>query len=279
MKAMVDNGRSARQSCELASLNRSTYHYSAKENPDELVIRKRLRELALQRPRFGSPRLTVLIRREFGAVNHKRVERIYREEKLQVPVRRKRCRRRTIRSVPLLVPTTVNERWSMDLMSDSLADGRRFRMLNIVDDFSRESLAIEVDTSLPGTRAVRVLERLSEARGFPKTIVMDNGPEFTSKAMLLWSEERDVRLHFIEPGKPTQNAFVESFNGKFRDECLNENWFHGLEDAREKIENWRVDYNTQRPHRSLRQLTPFEYKKKSEKLNQEEGKELSFNLA
>jgi len=276
---MVESGRSYRRSCELASLNRSTYYYCAKENPDELVIRKRLRELALQRPRFGSPRLTVLIRREFGAINHKRVERIYKEEKLQVPVRRKRYRRGTIRSVPLLVPSQANERWSLDMMSDSLADGRRFRMLNIVDDFSRECVSIEVDTSLPGARVVRVLERLSEFRPLPKTIVTDNGPEFTSKAMLLWSEERDVRIHFIEPGKPSQNAFVESFNGKFRDECLNENWFYGLEDAREKIENWRVDYNTQRPHRSLRQLTPFEYKKKAENLNQEEGKELSFNLA
>jgi putative transposase len=269
---MVESGRSTRLSCELASLNRSTYQYSAKENPDELVIRKRLRELALQRPRFGSPRLTVVIRREFGSINHKRVERIYKEEKLQVPVRRKRYRRRTIRPVPLLVPTQANERWSIDMMSDSLADGRRFRMLNIVDDFSRECVAIEVDTSLPGARVVRVLERLSETRSLPKTIVTDNGPEFTSKAMLLWSEERDVRLYFIEPGKPSQNAFVESFNGKCRDECLNENWFYGLEDAREKIEKWRVDYNTQRPHRALRQLTPFEYKEKVEK-------ELSFNLA
>ena len=276
---MIDSGRSARRSCELASLHRSTYHYTVKEDPDEMVIRKRLHELALQRPRFGSPRLTVLIRREFGPVNHKRIERIYQEEKLQVPVRRKRYRRRTIRPVPLLVPTQPNERWSMDLMSDSLADGRRFRTLNIVDDFSRECVAIEVDTSLPGARVVRVLEQLAEARGLPNTIVTDNGPEFTSKAMLLWSEERDIRLHFIEPGKPSQNAFVESFNGKFRDECLNENWFYGLEDGREKIENWRVDYNTQRPHRSLRQLTPFEYRNKSEKLNQEESKELSFNLA
>ena len=167
----------------------------------------------------------------------------------------------------------------MDLMSDSLADGRRFRTLNIVDDFSRECVAIEVDTSVPGARVVRVLERLADTRELPKTIVMDNGPEFTSKAMLLWSEEQDVRLHFIEPGKPSQNAFVESFNGKFRDECLNENWFYGLEDARGKIETWRVDYNTQRPHRSLRQLTPFEYREKSEKLNQEEKKELSFSLA
>ena len=275
---MIDSGRSVRRSCALASVPRSTYHYSAKNDPEEVVIRKRLRELALQRPRFGSPRLTVLLRREFGAINHKRVERIYQEEKLQVPVRRKRYRRRTIRSVPLLVPTRPNERWSMDLMSDSLADGRRFRILNIVDDFSRECVAIEVDTSLPGARVIRVLDRLAETKGLPKKVVMDNGPEFTSKTMFLWSEDRNVGLHFIEPGKPSQNPFVESFNGKFRDECLNENWFYGLEDARKKIETWRVDYNTQRPHRSLRQLTPFEYMEKSGYLNQKEGKELSFKL-
>jgi putative transposase len=275
---MTESGRSTRRSCALASVPRSTYHYAAKDDPEELVIRNRLRELALQRPRFGSPRLTVLIRRELGPVNHKRVERIYQEEQLQVPVRRKRHRRRTIRSVPLLVPTRPNERWSMDLMSDSLADGRRFRTLNIVDDFSRECVAIEVDTSLSGARVVRVLEQLAETKGLPKKVVMDNGPEFTSKTLFLWSEERTVGLHYIEPGKPTQNPFVESFNGKFRDECLNENWFYGLEDARKKIETWRIDYNTQRPHRSLRQLTPFEYMEKSGNLNKKEGNELSFSL-
>jgi putative transposase len=152
----------------------------------------------------------------------------------------------------------------MDLMSDSLADGRRFRTLNIVDDFSRECIVLEVDTSVPGARVVRVLEQLGKFRDLPRTIVVDNGTEFTSKAMLLWSENSGDRLRFIEPGKPSQNAFVESFNGKFRDECLNEHWFDGLQDAREKIETWRVDYNTQRPHRSLRQLTPFEYMEKAE---------------
>lgn len=249
---MSENGCSVRRACELISLNRSTYQYTARVNPEDEVLKKRLRELALQRPRFGSPRLTVLLRREFGPINHKRVERLYAEEQLQVPVRRKRYRRRTIRPIPLLVPTQANERWSMDLMSDSLADGRRFRTLNVVDDFSRECVAIEVDTSIPGARVVRVLEQLGQIGELPKTIVLDNGPEFTNRAMLLWSENSGVRLHFIEPGKPSQNAFVESFNGKFRDECLNEHWFDGLQDAREKIERWRVDYNTQRPHRSLR---------------------------
>ena len=261
---MTESGCSTRRACELISLNRSTYQYKVRVNPEDELLKKRLRELALQRPRFGSPRLTVLLRREFGPVNHKRVERLYAEEKLQVPVRRKRYRRKTIRAIPLLVPTQADERWSIDLMSDSLADGRRFRTLNIVDDFNRECIAIEVDTSIPGARVARVLEQLGQIRELPRTMVLDNGPEFTSKAMLLWSENSDVRLHFIEPGKPSQNAFVESFNGKFRDECLNENWFDGMQDARKKIEMWRVDYNTQRPHRSLRQLTPFEYKEKTD---------------
>ena len=276
---MSENGCSVRRACELISLNRSTYQYTARVNPEDEILKKRLRELALQRPRFGSPRLTVLLRREYGSINHKRVERLYAEEQLQVPVRRKKYRRKTTRAIPLLVPTQPNERWSMDLMSDSLADGRRFRTLNIVDDFSRECIAIEVDTSIPGARVVRVLEQLGRIRDLPRTIVLDNGTEFTSKAMLLWSENSGVRLHFIEPGKPSQNAFVESFNGKFRDECLNENWFYGLEDAREKIETWRVDYNTQRPHRSLRQLTPFEYKEKAENNQRIKRPELSEIMA
>ena len=276
---MLPTGRSERRACELVSLNRSTCQYVPREDPEELVIRKRLRELALERPRFGSPRLTVLIRREFGPINHKRVERLYAEENLQVPVRRKKYRRGTMRPVPLLVPSQPNERWSMDFMSDSLGNGRRFRTLNIVDDFSRECQAIEVDTSLSGVRVIRLLERLKETKQLPKTIVVDNGPEFTSKAMLMWTEENNIKLHFITPGKPTQNAFVESFNGKFRDECLNEHWFSSLDDARDKIEAWRVDYNTKRPHRSLKQLTPCEYKDKMHSIKKKQEPELSYGTA
>ena len=235
--------------------------------------------MALQRPRFGSPRLTVLIRREFGSINHKRIERIYAKEGLQVPLRRKKRRRGTVRQVPLALPTKPDERWSMDLVADSFSDGRRFRSLTIVDDFSRECPAIEVDTSISGARIVRVLERFSASCTLPKIIVTDNGPEFTSRAMLAWADENDVRLHFIEPGKPTQNAFIESFNGKFRDECLNENWFKNLGDARKKIEYWRHDYNTKRPHRSLRQMTPQEYRKKVDFKNSEKKKELSLAVA
>ena len=276
---MLESGRSARRACELVSLNRSTYQCMPREDPEELLIRKRLRELALERPRFGSPRLTVLLRRELGPINHKRVERIYAEEKLQVPVRRKKSRRGAVRSLPMLVPSQPNERWSMDFVSDSLGNGRRFRTLNIVDDFSRECLVIEVDTSLPGARVARVFDRLKEIGELAETIVVDNGPEFTSRVMLMWAEENTIKLHFIEPGKPTQNAFIESFNGKFRDECLNEHWFSSLDDAREKIEEWRVDYNTKRPHRSLKQLTPCEYIEKIAIKQEKQRQELSFGVA
>ncbi len=276
---MKEIGVSVRRGCSLIDLNRSTYQYRQQERADEQLLRKRLRELALQRPRFGSPRLTVFIRREFGAVNHKRVERIYAEEGLQVPLRRKKRRRGAIRQVPLALPSSPGERWSMDLVADSFSDGRRFRSLTVVDDFSRECPAIEVDTSISGARIVRVLERLSESYELPKIIVTDNGPEFTSRAMLAWADEKNIRLHFIEPGKPTQNAFIESFNGKFRDECLNENWFKNLKDAEEKIENWRHDYNTKRPHRSLGQMTPLEYRKKVDFKDSKKRKELSLAVA
>ena len=276
MKAI---GASVRRACSLIDLNRSTYQYQPQKKADEALLRSRLKELALKRPRFGSPRLTVLIRREFGAVNHKRVERIYAEEGLQVPLRRKKRRRGVIRQVPLALPSRPSERWSMDLVADSFSDGRRFRTLTIVDDFSRECPAIEVDTSISGARIVRVLERLSESHKLPKVIVTDNGPEFTSQAMLAWADENNIRLHFIAPGKPTQNAFIESFNGKFRDECLSENWFKNLQDAREKIETWRHDYNTQRPHRSLQQMTPQEYRKKVDFKDNEKRKELSIAVA
>ena len=276
---MQDIGVSVRRACVLTDLNRSTYQYRRQKRTDEDLLRNRLRELALQRPRFGSPRLTVLLRREFGPVNHKRVERIYAEEGLQVPLRRKKRRRGVIRQVPLALPIKPGERWSMDLVADNFSDGRRFRTLTVVDDFSRECPVMEVDTSISGARIVRVMKRLSESSSLPEIIVTDNGPEFTSRAMLAWADENNVRLHFIEPGKPTQNAFVESFNGKFRDECLNENWFKNLQDAQKKIENWRHDYNTKRPHRSLRQMTPLEYRKKVDSKDSKKRKELSLAVA
>jgi putative transposase len=191
-------------------------------------------------------------------VNHKRVYRLYRAEGLAL--RRKR-RKRLAAGLRVVLPTPSrpNERWSMDFVHDTLASGRKFRNLNIVDDYTRECVAIEVDTSLGGARVVRVLERLAYLRGLPKVIVTDNGPEFIGRALDAWAYSTGVKIHFIRPGKPTENLYVESFNGRFRDECLNEHWFTDLADAREKVEAWRLDYNDVRPHSSLGNATPKEY--------------------
>ena len=222
------------------------------------LLRERLKELAGQRRRFGYRRLHALLRREGWRVNHKAVHRIYVEEGLQVR-QRKRKRLARVERQPMLVPQAPNQRWSMDFQHDLLATGQRLRTLNIVDDFSRECPAIEVDTSLPGARVVRVLERLAETRGLPTEIILDNGPEMIGKVLDQWAWRNGVRLHFIDPGKPTQNAFIESFNGRFRDECLNENWFLDLADARQIIEAWRIDYNSSRPHSALGYATPQEF--------------------
>lgn len=248
---------SERRVCRAMKYPRSTIRYKKLKQEDP-ALRQRLKELALNRRRFGSPRLTGLLRREGFQVNHKRVERIYREEGLQIKKRKKRRQTAALRVV-IPPPSGPNERWSMDFVSDSMADGRRFRCLTVVDDFSRESPIIVVDTSLPGQRVAQILDGLGGARGLPKTIVCDNGPEFTGSALDRWAHERGVKLAFIRPGKPVENAFVESFNGKFRDECLNENWFISLRDAQEKIEAWRRDYNCNRPHSSLDNLTPEEF--------------------
>jgi putative transposase len=191
-------------------------------------------------------------------VNHKRVYRIYREEGLAMR-QRKRKRFRAEARVPLVLPARANQVWTMDFTRDSFASGEKFRTLNLMDGYTREAARIEVDTSLPGLRVVRVLDRVAEQRGLPEAIQVDNGPEFISRAVDQWAHAHGVTLHFIEPGKPVQNAFIESFNGKFRDECLNQNWFENLEDARRIIEAWRVDYNTVRPHSSLGYRAPEEY--------------------
>jgi len=191
-------------------------------------------------------------------VNHKRVYRIYQEEGLAVR-RRKRKRAAAHERVPLPAPVRPDQGWSMDFMADALATGRRFRTLNIVDEYTREAPAIEVDTSLPGVRVVRVLEQLRKQGRKPEWIVTDNGPEFTGKALDQWAYENGVRLETIHPGRPMENGYIESFNGKMREECLNENWFVDLADARERIEAWRVDYNTRRPHSALGYQTPVEF--------------------
>ena len=241
----------------LVSLSRSVYSYRLKPVNDS-EVREMIRMLAQKRRRFGSPRIYLLLRREGLVINHKKVERIYREEGLSL---RKRKRKKMAAQIRVILPPAQrpNERWSMDFVSDSLVTGRRFRALTIVDDFSRECPAIEVDTSLGGARVVQVLERLAELRGLPGMITIDNGPEFTGRALDEWAYRRGVKLNFIRPGKPIENAFVESFNGRFRDECLNDNWLMSMKHARKVIEAWRKDYNESRPHGSLEGLSPKEY--------------------
>jgi putative transposase len=213
---------SQRRACGLMGLVRGTCRYRKRRVEDQR-LRKRLRELAEARRRFGYRRLQVLLEREGWQVNHKRVYRLYVEEKLLL--RRKRGRKRSTVRQPLAEPMAANQTWSVDFMSDALSSGRRFRMLNIVDDYTRECLAIEVDTSLSGARVVRVLEELKSRRGLPQQIRSDNGPEFVSRAVDQWAYEQGLRWHTIQPGRPMENGYVESFNGRFRDECLNENWF------------------------------------------------------
>ena len=248
---------SQRRACALVGAWRSTARYeSRRKDPAPLV--SRLRELALARPRGGYRLLGDLLRDEGCVVNHKRLYRIYKAEGLSLPRRRPRKGPRPRQ--PKLEPVQrANERWSMDFVSDALATGRRFRCLTIVDEGTRESPDILTDTSISGVRVTRVLDKLKEERGLPAVIVVDNGPEFTSKAMHRWARLNGVRLHFIDPGKPTQNAFVESFNGKLRDTCLNLHWFVDLDDARKTIEAWRVDYNEVRPHSSLGRRSPAAY--------------------
>lgn len=252
---------SERHACRLLGMARSTHRYRSRRGERDAALRTRLKELAARRMRFGYRRLVAMLAREGMPVNHKRVYRLYREEGLAM---RMRQRRRIHWSGKVASPkaSRPNQRWSMDFVSDCVSTGTVIRMLTVVDDCTRECPAIEVDTSLGGLRIGRVLDRIASERGLPEAIVVDNGPEFRGRAMAAWSQERGVRLEFIQPGKPTQNALVESFNGRLRDECLNANWFINLKDARQKIERWRRDYNEQRPHSSLQYTPPAEFARK-----------------
>lgn len=250
---------SERRACGLMMVGRGSCRYEAVMRQANEELRKKLRELAMVRRRFGYRRLHAMLRREGFEVNHKRVYRLYVEEQLWVR-KRSRKRRLALPRSAMLTPTQVNEVWSVDFVSDALVSGRRFRALTIADDFSREAPAIEVDTSLGGVRVTRVLNRLQQERGLPMQIRSDNGPEFISKAVEQWAYEHGVEWHFIAPGKPIENAYIESFNARFRDECLNENWFINLADARQKIEDWRQDYNQRRPHSALGYRTPEEFR-------------------
>jgi len=208
--------------------------------------------------RFGYRRLTAMLARSGVRANHKRVYRLYCEEGLAMRIRQRR-RIRWNGVAPRMAADRPNQKWSVDFVSDCVSSGKVIRILTVVDNCTRECPALEVDTCLGGLRVRRVLDRVAGERGLPEAIVVDNGPEFRSRALTAWSEERGVRLEFIQPGKPVQNAYVESFNGRLRDECLNANWFTSLNDARQKIETWRQDYNQQRPHSSLNYLSPVEF--------------------
>jgi putative transposase len=244
---------SERHGDRLMKVSRSTVRYQH-YGRDDAGLRARLKVLAEKYPRYGYPTLHMMLRTEGLVANHKRTYRIYAEEGLQV--RTKKRKKLTRPRMPMMLPTKADERWSIDFVSDQLANERRFRVLNIVDDFTRECVGQLIDTSISGVRMTRFMDTLGRRA---KTIVCDNGPELTSKAMFFWSRERSIKLQFIQPGKPTQNAFVESFNGKFREYCLNLHWFRSLEEAKDTINEWRQHYNKVRPHSSLGKLTPRQF--------------------
>ncbi len=254
--AREHHGMSERRACSLVGVSRRVVRYQPCR-PDDAPLRQRLRELAGERRRFGYRRLGYLLAREGMTPNHKKLLRIYREEGLRV--RRRGGRKRALGTrAPMVLPDGPNQRWSLDFVSDSLVCGRRFRILCVVDDYTRECLALVADTSLSGARVARELTGLLGMRGKPHTVVSDNGTELTSSAILRWSQERRVEWHYIAPGKPMQNGFVESFNGRLRDECLNETLFTSLAHARFVLAAWRHDYNTVRPHSKLGGKTPAE---------------------
>ena len=255
--AQQAHGLSERRACRLVGIGRSSHRYAPSPDRDE-ALRQQLVELAGRWRRSGYRGLHRVLRRQGTRVNLKRVYRVVREAGLQVHRRQRKRLKRAPRG-PMPRPERPNEVWAMDFVHDGLVEGRRIRALTILDLCTREAPWIEVATSIPGDRVVRVLERLAEVHGLPKRIISDNGPEFRSLALATWAEKRGVELDFIEPGKPVQNAFIESFNGTLRDECLNEHCFLNLQDAQEKIEAWRERYNRERPHSSLGGLTPTEF--------------------
>jgi putative transposase len=254
----VGFGVSERRACRALGVNRSSYRYTSTAKV-QTALQMRIRDLAATRVRYGYRRLHVLLRREGWCVNYKRIYRLYRQEglSLRLKTRKKRISAARVRQP---VPTAPNQCWSMDFMSDSLYDGRRFRVLTLVDNMTRESPAIEVSSSFSGRAVAEVLERLAQSKGLPQVIQVDNGPEFVSKALDEWARRHQVTLAFSRPGTPTDNPFIEAFNGRFRQECLDQHWFASLDEARAIIAAWRKDYNTVRPHTALGNLTPAAYR-------------------
>lgn len=251
-------GFSERRACRLIGFNRTSKRYQPIKDLENEAIKERLAELAARWKRFGYRRLHILLCREGKAINHKRVYRLYKQAGLSIRKRKKKCPSEK-RGRPQAANLLPNSRWSLDFVSDATALGRRYRVLTVIDETTRECLALEVDTSLTGERVKSVLNRISLFRGYPLEVLTDNGSEFTSVALSEWTFTKGIGHLFIDPGKPIQNAYIESFNGKFRDECLNEHWFRNLTEAKDIIEQWRLEYNHTRPHSSLGNLTPSEY--------------------
>lgn len=247
---------SERMACHLVGMSRTGYRYQVKPRPDE-ALRTRLLALATRHPSYGYLFLHSLLKSEGLVVNKKRTYRVYSELGLQV--RTKKRKKLSRPRMPMVVPIARNIRWSMDFVADQMSNGRRFRVLNIVDDYSREMIGQLTEFSITGHQVARFISQLGETRCLPEHIVCDNGTEFTSKAMFFWQKEVGVKLSFIQPGKPTQNAFVESLNGKFRNECLNQHWFRNLEEAKQQIDAWRHHYNHERPHSALKYMTPVAF--------------------
>ena len=273
MQLKAHFGLSVSRSCRLVALQRSTYHYKAAKADNETVIVKRMQELIDKHKSWGYPIIHDILRREGLVKNPKRTWRIYKENNLTLKLR-KRHKRASMLRLELAEPTRPNERWAMDFMSDGLWNGRKFKALTILDIFTKECLAIEVDTSINGNRVTRVLDWLILLRGRPEVITTDNGPEFAGITLDRWAYNNNVRLDFIKPGKPVQNAFIESFNGRLRHECLNQHYFVTLEEAKKIIEDWRLEYNTFRPHGSLKGLTPEEFRKAWEDKKQQNAPEI-----
>lgn len=254
---MAERQMGVTRACGLAGISRSLFAYRSRRQTPE-GLRERIGEIAAVKRRYGYRRVHVLLRREGWKINHKRTHRLYREAGLQV---RKRARKRIVfgERTPLPQADRPNQSWSMDFVADALANGRRIRCLTLVDNFTKECLATVVDISITGLRVARELDHVIAGRSAPGSISVDNGPEFAGRVLDEWAYRKGVCLRFIRPGKPVENAYVESFNGKFRDECLNEHWFASLPEARVLIEAWRREYNLERPHSSLGNATPLEF--------------------
>ena len=249
---------SERHACRLVGLSRDSYRHPPQPSELNATLGEQIRQTALVRRRFGYRRIHDMLRQQFPGVNHKRIYRLYRQANLTVKKRRK-VKRPAQERVPLQLARNINEVLSMDFVSDSLSSGRRIKCLTVVDDFSKESVDITVDYGISGQYVTRVLDQVARLRGYPAAVRTDNGPEFTSRAFLAWTHKNGIRHILIEPGKPMQNGYIESFNGKFREECLNEQWFQSLSRARECIAHWRRYYNEVRPHSSLGRIPPARF--------------------